>query len=64
MTRLTGLAVRAAYSIDGLSSEQAEQARSAASGAARVIRRSVRVERRILGAYRLRRALPGRWGTD
>jgi hypothetical protein len=56
--------VRAAYSIDGLSSEQAEQARSAASGAARVIRRSVRVERRVLGAYRLRRALPGRWGTD
>jgi hypothetical protein len=64
MTKLTGLAVRAAYSIDGLSSDQAEEARSAASSAARVIRRSVRVERRILGAYRLRRALLGRWGTD
>ena len=64
MTKLTGLAVRAAYSIDGISSEQADQARSAASGAARVIRRSVRVERRILGAYTLRRALLGRWGTD
>jgi hypothetical protein len=64
MTKLTGLAVRAAYSIDNLSSEQAEEARSAASGAARVIRRSVRVERRILGAYRLRRALLGRWATD
>jgi transglutaminase-like putative cysteine protease len=64
MTKLTGLAVRAAYSIDDLSSEQAQEARSAASGAARVIRRSVRVERRILGAYRLRRALLGRWATD
>jgi hypothetical protein len=59
---LTALASRAAYSENGLSSDQAEQARSDARRAARLIRRSVPLERRVFGTFRLPgRLLPG-WG--
>jgi hypothetical protein len=60
---LTALAARAAYSEDGLSGKQAEQARSAGRRAARVIRRSVPLERRILGSLRLPGTLLPGWGT-
>ncbi|HEY3209489.1 MAG TPA: DUF3488 and transglutaminase-like domain-containing protein [Actinomycetota bacterium] len=64
MDELTGLAGRAAYSQGSLSGGQADQARSAARRAARLIRRSVGVERRILGSLRVRgRLLPG-WGAN
>jgi transglutaminase-like putative cysteine protease len=60
---LTSLASRAAYSENGLSGDQAEQARSAAGRAARLIRRSVPLERRVFGAFRLPGGLLPRWGT-
>jgi hypothetical protein len=60
MENLAWLASRAAYSEDGLSVAQAEQARSAARRAARLVRRSVPLERRVLGSFRLpARLLPG-----
>ncbi len=50
---LTGLAGRAAYSENELSSEHAERARWAARRAARFIRRSVRPRKRLAGWFRL-----------
>jgi transglutaminase-like putative cysteine protease len=61
LEELTALAGRAAYSEDGLSAHQAERARSAARRAARIIHRSVPLERRLVGSLRLPgRLLPGR----
>jgi uncharacterized protein DUF4129 len=57
MEGLSGLAGRAAYSENSLSVDQADEARSAARLAARVIRRSVGVQRRVLGWLRVRGAL-------
>jgi hypothetical protein len=55
MEGLSSLAGRAAYSTGTVSEDQAEEARLAAREAGRTIRRSVGVERRILGSFRVRR---------
>jgi transglutaminase-like putative cysteine protease len=60
---LSRLAGRAAYSEGSLSIEEAERARSAARSVARMIRRSVGLEKRVAGWFRFERNFLLRWAA-
>lgn len=60
---LSSLAGRAAYSDRSLSNEEAERARSSARTVARMIRRSVGVEKRVAGWFRVERRFLLRWAA-
>jgi transglutaminase-like putative cysteine protease len=60
---LSRLAGRAAYSEGSLSIEEAERARSSARSVARLIRRSVGLQKRVAGWFRMERSILLRWAA-